>query len=100
MAIPTMDHRGPEFTRLTEAVIDGMQRVFKTVAGVVIFSASGTGLRKAALVNTLSAGDRVLMLEPGQFATVALRPHSTIWPITTDGRLQQNQPAADGKHRQ
>ena len=70
MDMPTMDHRGPEFAQLTRAVLDGMKQVIKTTADVVIFPASGTGAWEAALVNTLSAGDRVLMFETGQFATL------------------------------
>ena len=70
MDMPTTDHRGPEFAQLTRAVLDGMKQVFKTTADVVIFPASGTGAWEAALVNTLSAGDRVLMFETGQFATL------------------------------
>ena len=69
--LPTIDHRGPEFARLGKAVLAGMKRIFRTEAGeVVIFPASGTGAWEAALVNTLSAGDRVLMVETGQFATL------------------------------
>jgi len=70
MDMPTMDHRGPEFAQLTRTVLDGMKQVFKTAADVVIFPASGTGAWEAALVNTLSPGDRVLMFETGQFATL------------------------------
>ena len=70
MDMPTMDHRGPEFADLTREVLDGMKRVFKTRADVVIFPASGTGAWESALVNTLSPGDRVLMFETGQFATL------------------------------
>jgi len=70
MDMPTMDHRGPEFAQLTRDALDGMQQVFKTDADVVIFPASGTGAWEAALVNTLSPGDRVLMFETGQFATL------------------------------
>ncbi len=70
MDMPTTDHRGPEFAQLTRAVLDGMKQIFKTTAEVVIFPASGTGAWEAALVNTLSAGDRVLMFETGQFATL------------------------------
>jgi alanine-glyoxylate transaminase / serine-glyoxylate transaminase / serine-pyruvate transaminase len=66
---PTIDHRGPEFAALGKAVLAGMKRVFKTSTGeVVIYPASGTGAWEAALVNTLSAGDRVLMYETGHFA--------------------------------
>jgi len=65
---PTIDHRGPEFAELGKSVISGLKRVFKTDADVVIYSASGTGAWEAALVNTLSPGDRVLMAETGQFA--------------------------------
>ena len=68
---PTMDHRGPEFATLGKEVLAGMQRVFKSTKGeVVIYPASGTGAWEAALVNTLSPGDRVLMYETGHFATL------------------------------
>jgi alanine-glyoxylate transaminase/serine-glyoxylate transaminase/serine-pyruvate transaminase len=68
---PTMDHRGPEFADLGKGVIAGMKRVFKSTHGdVVIYPASGTGAWEAALVNTLSPGDRVLMAETGHFATL------------------------------
>ena len=67
---PTIDHRGPEFAALGKAVIAGMKKVFRTDADVVIFPSSGTGAWEAALVNTLSPGDRVLMAETGHFATL------------------------------
>jgi alanine-glyoxylate transaminase/serine-glyoxylate transaminase/serine-pyruvate transaminase len=67
---PTIDHRGPEFAELGRAVIAGMKRVFRTAEAVVVFPASGTGAWEAALVNTLSPGDRVLAFETGQFATL------------------------------
>jgi alanine-glyoxylate transaminase/serine-glyoxylate transaminase/serine-pyruvate transaminase len=66
-----MDHRGPEFGELGKSVLAGMKRVFKSPQGeVVIYPASGTGAWEAALVNTLSAGDRVLMWETGHFAAL------------------------------
>ena len=67
---PTMDHRGPDFAALGKACLAGMKKVFQTEAHVVIYPASGTGAWEAALVNTLSAGDRVLMCETGQFAAL------------------------------
>jgi alanine-glyoxylate transaminase/serine-glyoxylate transaminase/serine-pyruvate transaminase len=67
---PTMDHRGPEFATLGKDCIAGMKRVFQSKQDVVIYPASGTGAWEAALVNTLSAGDRVLMAETGHFATL------------------------------
>ena len=68
---PTMDHRGPGFAELGKSVLSGMKRVFKSTRGeVVIYPASGTGAWEAALVNSLSAGDRVLMAETGHFATL------------------------------
>jgi len=67
---PTMDHRGPEFGRLGREVLEGMQRVFQTRSSVVIYPASGTGAWEAALANTLSPGDKVLMYETGHFATL------------------------------
>ncbi len=70
MDMPTMDHRGPEFALLTLEILKGLKQVFKTSADVVIYPASGTGAWEAALVNTLSAGDKVLMFETGHFATL------------------------------
>lgn len=67
---PMIDHRGPEFSRLAYRVLDGIKTIFKTTNPVIIWTATGTGAWEAALVNTLSAGDRVLMVETGQFATL------------------------------
>ncbi len=67
---PTIDHRGPEFQQLGLDVLAGMQRMLKTKGHVVIYPASGTGAWEAALVNTMSPGDKVLMYETGQFATL------------------------------
>jgi alanine-glyoxylate transaminase/serine-glyoxylate transaminase/serine-pyruvate transaminase len=67
---PTIDHRSREFARLGRDVLEGMQRIFKTRGHVFIYPASGTGAWEAALVNTLSPGDRVLMFETGHFATL------------------------------
>ena len=66
----TIDHRGPEFQKLGQEVLTGLKEVFKTQSPVIIFPASGTGAWEAALVNTLSPGDRVLMYETGHFATL------------------------------
>jgi alanine-glyoxylate transaminase/serine-glyoxylate transaminase/serine-pyruvate transaminase len=68
----TVDHRGPEFQEMSKEVLAGLKRVFKTKSPVVIFPASGTGAWEAALVNTLSPGDKVLMVETGHFATLWL----------------------------
>jgi len=70
ISYPTIDHRGPEFGALGLKVIAGMQKIFKTKHPVVIYPASGTGAWEAALVNTLSPGDHVLMYETGQFASL------------------------------
>jgi alanine-glyoxylate transaminase/serine-glyoxylate transaminase/serine-pyruvate transaminase len=67
---PTIDHRGPEFARLTLEILAGLKEVFRTEGPVIIYPASGTGAWEAALVNTLSQGDRVLMFETGQFAVL------------------------------
>ncbi|HTQ78230.1 MAG TPA: aminotransferase class V-fold PLP-dependent enzyme [Burkholderiales bacterium] len=66
----TIDHRGPEFGQLGKAVLEGMKRVFRTAGHVVIYPASGTGAWEAALANTLSPGDAVLMYETGHFAAL------------------------------
>jgi len=68
--MPTMDHRGPQFAELGHEVLDGLKHVFQTKQPVVIYPASGTGAWEAALVNTLSPGDKVLMFETGHFATL------------------------------
>lgn len=68
--MPTMDHRGPDFADLGKTVLSGMQNVFQTSGPVVIYPASGTGAWEAAIVNTLSPGDKVLMAETGQFAAL------------------------------
>ncbi|HRY22932.1 MAG: aminotransferase class V-fold PLP-dependent enzyme [Geminicoccaceae bacterium] len=67
---PTIDHRGPEFGALGRKVVSDLKTVFKTEQDVVIYPASGTGAWEAALVNTLSPGDRVLMFETGHFASL------------------------------
>src|SRR5271155_5579324 len=66
----TIDHRGPEFARLGQAGLEGCRAVFRTSGPVMIFPSSGTGAWEAAIVNTLSPGDRVLMYETGHFATL------------------------------
>ncbi|WP_374447296.1 alanine--glyoxylate aminotransferase family protein [Stella sp.] len=67
---PTIDHRGPDFGKLGKEVLERIKPVFGTEGPVVIFPGSGTGAWEAALVNTLSQGDRVLMFETGHFATL------------------------------
>jgi alanine-glyoxylate transaminase/serine-glyoxylate transaminase/serine-pyruvate transaminase len=70
MSLPTIDHRGPEFAALGLKVLRDMRRIFQTRHPVVIYPGSGTGAWEAALVNTLSPGDHVLMYETGHFATL------------------------------
>jgi alanine-glyoxylate transaminase / serine-glyoxylate transaminase / serine-pyruvate transaminase len=70
MSLPTIDHRGPEFGVLGRKVLSGIREVFKTKHPVVIYPASGTGAWEAALANTLSPGDHVLMYETGHFASL------------------------------
>jgi len=70
MDMPTMDHRGPEFGALGLEVLAAIQRVFRTKQPVIIYPSSGTGAWEAAIVNTLSPGDKVLMAETGQFAVL------------------------------
>ncbi|MEE8123704.1 MAG: aminotransferase class V-fold PLP-dependent enzyme [Alphaproteobacteria bacterium] len=65
---PTIDHRGPEFSRLASEVLEGLKQIFKTSGPVMVFPSSGTGAWEAALVNTLSPGAKVLMFETGHFA--------------------------------
>ena len=68
---PTIDHRGPEFSRLARECFEGMKKIFKMSSGhVFIYPSSGSGAWEAAIVNTLSPGDRVLMFETGHFGTL------------------------------
>ncbi|WP_342593887.1 aminotransferase class V-fold PLP-dependent enzyme [Salinicola lusitanus] len=113
MSLPTIDHRGPEFGELGLKVLGGIRKIFQTQHPVIIYPASGTGAWEAALSNTLSPGDSVLMFETGHFATLwkqmALRlglqpeflslPESQSWrhgvqPKLIEARLQE-----DREHR-
>src|SRR5436853_4327982 len=67
---PTIDHRSAEFADLGKACLEGLKSVFQTAHPVIVFPGSGTGAWEAALVNTLSPGDRVLAFETGHFATL------------------------------
>ncbi len=68
--MPTIDHRGPEFGELGLEVLDGLRHVFGTDGPVVVYPSSGTGAWEAAIVNTLSPGEKVLAFETGHFATL------------------------------
>ncbi|PHX44062.1 serine--glyoxylate aminotransferase, partial [Pseudomonas sp. NZIPFR-PS5] len=113
MSYPTIDHRGPEFGELGLKVLEGIKQIFKTVHPVVIYPASGTGAWEAALCNTLSSGDEVLMFETGHFATLwqkmALslglkpqfigRPGIEGWRGGVDAQMIEDHLRADGGHR-
>ena len=105
MAAPTIDHRGPEFGALGREVLAELKPIFKTRNPVIIYPASGTGAWEAALVNTLSPGDEVLMSETGWFASLwqqmalklGLKPEilPTDWrhgadPAAIENRLEQD----------
>ena len=70
MDYPTIDHRGPEFSKLANDCLEGIKTIFKTKSNVIIYPASGTGAWEAALVNTLNEDDLVLMVETGHFASL------------------------------
>jgi alanine-glyoxylate transaminase/serine-glyoxylate transaminase/serine-pyruvate transaminase len=104
----TVDHRGPEFQEMSKEVLAGLKQVFKTRGHVVVFPASGTGAWEAALVNTLSPGDKVLMVETGHFATLwhgmatrlALQPEfiKGDWRHGADAAAIEQRLAADKGH--
>jgi alanine-glyoxylate transaminase/serine-glyoxylate transaminase/serine-pyruvate transaminase len=108
MSQQILDHRGPEFQKLSERVLASIKTVFKTQNPVIIFPSSGTGAWEAALVNTLSPGDRVLMVETGQFALLwkvmaeklGLVPEflPTDWRIGADANLIEDRLRKDGAH--
>jgi alanine-glyoxylate transaminase/serine-glyoxylate transaminase/serine-pyruvate transaminase len=70
MSLPTIDHRGPEFGALGLKVLGGLKQIFKTQHPVIVYPASGTGAWEAALTNTLSGDDHVIMYETGHFASL------------------------------
>jgi alanine-glyoxylate transaminase/serine-glyoxylate transaminase/serine-pyruvate transaminase len=108
MSLPTIDHRSPEFARLSLEVLEGLKRIFQTSAPVIVYPSSGTGAGEAALVNTLSPGDRILMVETGHFATlwrnlavelgleVDFLPGD--WRHGVDATIIEKKLAEDGKH--
>ena len=100
----TIDHRGPEFSRLGLEIFEGLKEVFQTRQPVVIFPASGTGAWEAALVNTLSPGDRVLMFETGHFASLwqrmAARLGVSVDLVPTDWRRGVDPAAVEAKLRE
>jgi len=65
---PIIDHRGAEFAKLAKEVLEGLFSIFQTNSSVVMYPSSGTGAWEAALVNTLSPGNRVLLFETGYFS--------------------------------
>jgi alanine-glyoxylate transaminase/serine-glyoxylate transaminase/serine-pyruvate transaminase len=105
---PTMDHRGPDFGRLGLRVLEKVRAVFRTEGPVVIYPASGTGAWEAALANTCSPGDRVLMCETGWFAhlwrelaeRVGLRPEfiQTDWRRGADAAGIEQRLREDRQH--
>ncbi|TMG75396.1 MAG: aminotransferase class V-fold PLP-dependent enzyme [Betaproteobacteria bacterium] len=97
----TIDHRGPEFGKMGLEILEGLKAVFQTKQPVVIYPASGTGAWEAALVNTLSSGDRVLMFETGHFASLwhkmAARLGVTADLVPTDWRRGVDPAAVEAK---
>jgi alanine-glyoxylate transaminase/serine-glyoxylate transaminase/serine-pyruvate transaminase len=106
---PTIDHRSPEFGALGRRVLEGLKPIFGTRHPVVIFPASGTGAWEAALVNTLSPGDAVMMSETGQFAALWQRMAVRLglvpdfipgdWRHGADAQAIHERLAADREHR-
>jgi len=103
-----IDHRGPDFARLGQEVLQGIKAVFKTSQPVIIYPASGTGAWEAALVNTLSPGDKVLMFETGHFASLWNRMATRLgletelissnWRIAADAVAIEERLRADKDH--
>src|SRR6266568_2278513 len=109
IAAPTIDHRGPEFAELGKEIVGGMKRVLQTAGTVVVYPSSGTGAWEAALVNTLSPGDRVLMIETGHFASLWRQMATRLgldidflpgdWRHGVDPAQLAEKLAADSEHR-
>lgn len=112
MSLPTIDHRGPEFAALGLKVLADVKKIFQTQQPVIIYPASGTGAWEAALVNTLSPGDQVLMYETGHFAAlwqklaarlglkteVMTCPGADIWRHGVQASLIEERLKADTQH--
>src|SRR3984885_11971688 len=106
--MPLIDQRGPEFAKMTKRVLEGIKTIFKTTQPVIIYTATGTGAWEAALTNTLSPGDRVLMVETGQFATLwkvmaerlGLKPEfiKTDWRTGADPKVIEEHLRKDKAH--
>ena len=104
MDTPIIDHRGPEFAKLAKKCLEGIKTIFKTAKPVIIYTATGTGAWEAALVNTLSPGDKVLMVETGQFAALwkKMAEKLGLVPefITTDWRIGADPAAIEARLRE
>ncbi|MCU1658364.1 MAG: Serine-glyoxylate aminotransferase [Pseudonocardiales bacterium] len=108
IAIPTIDHRGPEFADLTLDLLERLKPVFQTSGPVVVYPSSGTGAWEAALVNTLSPGDRVLAFETGHFSTLWRGMAEKLglvvdfvpgdWRHGVDPRIVEQRLAEDNRH--
>src|SRR5689334_4888279 len=109
IVMPTIDHRGPEFAALGQEIVAGMKRVFQTGDTVVVYPSSGTGAWEAALSNTLSPGDHVIMFETGHFATLWRQMAARLglevefvpgdWRHGVDPALVEEKLTADREHR-
>ncbi|HEY5305247.1 MAG TPA: aminotransferase class V-fold PLP-dependent enzyme [Pseudolabrys sp.] len=104
MDTPIIDHRGPEFAKLAKKCLEGIKTIFKTTQPVIIYTATGTGAWEAALVNTLSPGDKVLMVETGQFGTLWKKMADKLGLqtefITTDWRTGADPKAVEARLRE
>jgi alanine-glyoxylate transaminase / serine-glyoxylate transaminase / serine-pyruvate transaminase len=106
--MPLIDQRGPDFAKMTKRVLEGIKTIFKTTQPVIIYTATGTGAWEAALTNTLSPGDRVLMVETGQFAALwkvmaerlGLKPEfiKTDWRVGADPKIIEEHLRNDKAH--
>ena len=92
---PTIDHRGPEFKGICFEILEGIKEIFQTRQPVIIFPASGTGAWEAALVNTHSPGDRVLMYDTGHFASTW---HKLAFKLGLDAQLLPGSWREGAKH--
>jgi alanine-glyoxylate transaminase/serine-glyoxylate transaminase/serine-pyruvate transaminase len=108
MDMPVIDHRGPEFQKLGQRVLEGVKTIFKTKGHVFIFPSSGTGAWEAALTNLFSPGDKILMFESGHFATLwknmavklGLKPDfiESDWRTAADPNVIEQRLRADKNH--
>ncbi|MBI2170555.1 MAG: alanine--glyoxylate aminotransferase family protein [Chloroflexi bacterium] len=92
-AHPMINHRGPEFREMILRITDRLKKLFYTKNDLYVLTASGTGAMEAAVVNTLSPGDRVLAVSIGEFGDRFAEVARAYWADVVDLKFDPGTPA-------